>query len=128
VADRADGMSFVCGKSLDINRHRLVKFTRISAVDLSKVHLIGSRGFTQKIELRWKSFLCGPLRISAFSALMGLSTQRAAEIRRGRREKKSDFPLFVQSRPVVVCGCKVSQLSTTNESKQGAPHVALRLF
>src|SRR6185369_18057282 len=32
-----------------------------------------------KIELRWKSFLCGPLRISAFSALMGLSTQRYAE-------------------------------------------------
>src|SRR6185503_11642864 len=55
------------------------------------------RGFAQKIELRWKSFLCGPLRISAFSALMGLSTQRAAEIRRGRRENKSDLPSFVQS-------------------------------
>jgi len=55
-------------------------------------------GFAQKIELKWKSFLCDPLRISAISALMGLSTQRAAEIRRGRRENKSDLPLFMQSR------------------------------
>jgi len=40
------------------------------------------RGFAQKIELGWKSFLCGPLRISAFSALMGLQRrgpQRYAE-------------------------------------------------
>jgi len=27
--------------------------------------------FPQKIELGWKSFLCGPLRISAFSAVNG---------------------------------------------------------
>ena len=54
-------------------------------------------GFAQKVESRWKSFLCGPLRISAFSALMGLSTQRVAEIRRGRRENKSDLPLLCKA-------------------------------
>jgi len=47
------------------------------------------------VDLRMSEFF--PLRPSAFSALMGLSTQRAAEIRRDRRENKSDLPLFVQS-------------------------------
>src|SRR6185369_8123118 len=41
--------------------------------------------------------LCVSLRLSAFSALMGLSTQRAAEIRRGRRENKSDLPLLCKA-------------------------------
>jgi len=40
------------------------------------------------------SFLCGPLRISAFSALMGLSTQRTAEIRRGPQRKQIRFVPF----------------------------------
>jgi hypothetical protein len=41
-----------------------------------------------------------PLRPSAYLCVLcvnGPSTQRAAEIRRGRRENKSDLPLFVQS-------------------------------
>src|SRR6185295_17901071 len=58
-----------------------------------------------KNRVEMEVFPLRPLRISAFSALMGLSTQRAAEIRRGRRENKSDLPLFVQSRAAFVLDC-----------------------
>ena len=54
-------------------------------------------GFAQKIELGWKSFLCGPLRISVFSALMGLFNAEGRRDTQRPQRNKSDLPLFVQS-------------------------------
>jgi len=39
-------------------------------------------GFAQKIELRWKSFLCGPLRISAYLCVLCVNGPFNAESRR----------------------------------------------
>jgi len=54
-------------------------------------------GFAQKIELGWKSFLCGSLRISVFSALMGLFNAEGPRDTQRPQINKSDLPLFVQS-------------------------------
>jgi len=54
-------------------------------------------GFAQKIELGWKSFLCGPLRISAFSALMGLFNAEGRRDTQRPQRNKSDLPLLCKA-------------------------------
>src|SRR6185369_8924680 len=72
--------------------------------------LTHTKGFAQKIESRWKSFLCGPLRISAFSALMGLSTQRAQRYAEAAEKTNQICHFF----------CKARQRSRARMSQQSS--------